>query len=177
VCAFHEMASDEGIIARAKAGEHEAFTVLVATYGGDVLRLCAVIIGDPTAAEDAAQNTWHKVWSRLDTLRQASQIRSWILTIAANEARQVLRRGRRFAAVTLEDASDIPRAFDAQGDAELRAALLMLDPADRELLAHRYVIGSTSEEIGRRFGLSAGGARSRLKRIRERLEKEMRADG
>jgi RNA polymerase sigma factor (sigma-70 family) len=58
-------------------------------------------------------------------------------------------------------------------DWELRDVLVSLKPADRELLAYRYVLGFRSDEIGQHLGLSAAGIRSRLKRIRDRLKKEL----
>lgn len=43
-------------------------------------------------------------------------------------------------------------------------------------LAYRYVHGLSSDEIGRQLGLSAAGVRSRLMRIRDRLQKELEPD-
>jgi len=58
----------------------------------------------------------------------------------------------------------------------LHEALSSLSAADRELLAHRYLFGFSSGEIGALVGLSPEGVRSRLNRVRDRLKKELLAD-
>lgn len=162
------------LVGRIRAGDGDAFADLVTEYGPDVLRLCMVITTDRMAAEDAAQNAWQKVWRRIGTLRDPSSLRSWLLRVAANEAKQVMRRRRRQHAESLDLSASLGPV--AEPYAELRGILSSLNPDDRELLAHRYVLGLTSEEIGRHLGLSAEGVRSRLKRLRDRLQKEMTDD-
>ncbi len=163
------------LVGRVKAGDTEAFTDLVSRYGPDVLRLCMVVTGEAMAAEDAAQNAWQRVWRRIGTLRDPGRLRPWLLRVAANEAKQVMRRNRRQAASSLDLAGEVGDGATT-ADADLRATLAGLDAGDRELLAYRYVLGLTSEEIGRQLRLSGEGVRSRLKRLRDRLAKEMTDD-
>lgn len=59
---------------------------------------------------------------------------------------------------------------------DLRAALARLAPADRQVIALRFVAGATSGQIGEHLGLSAEGARTRLSRALGRLRSEL-ADG
>jgi RNA polymerase sigma-70 factor (ECF subfamily) len=168
-------AGADDLVARARTGDAEAFAGLVAEHGPDVLRLCMLITTEPSLAEDAAQNTWHRAWQRLDTVRDTGSLRPWLLRVAANEAKQVLRRNRRHAAQTFDAVHGLG-STDAYQDVGLGDALRALKPADRELLALRYVLGLSSEEIGRHVGLSAEGVRSRLKRIRDRLRRELEQD-
>lgn len=98
------------------------------------------------------------------------------MTVAANEAKQVLRRNRRHVAQRLALAGDLSATSGPDVDHDLRDALRSLQPAERELLAHRYLVGLTSDEIGHMLGLSGEGVRSRLKRIRDRLQKELETD-
>ncbi len=162
------------LVGRIRAGDVDAFTDVVAEYGPDVLRLCMVITTERMAAEDAAQNAWHKAWRRIGSLRNPRSLRSWLLRVAANEAKQLMRRQRSHPAESLDLSGELMHAPDP--DAELRAILGSLNPDDRELLACRYVLGLTSDEIGTHLGLSAEGVRSRLKRLRDRLQKEMTDD-
>ena len=92
-------------VTRASDGDAEAFSALVEEYGPDVLRLCMVITTDRGMAEDASQETWRKVWSGLDRLRDRAKLRAWLLRVAANEAKQQLRRSRRHAWLSLDSAS------------------------------------------------------------------------
>jgi len=163
----------DDLISRARAGDADAFASLVAEHGADVLRLCTVITTDPTLAEDAAQNAWRQVWRRLSTVRDSGSFRAWLLRVAANEAKQVLRRNQRHAALRLDTAREVAGSADPGESADVRAALRTLAPADRELVAWRYVLGMNSVEIGLQIGLSPEGVRSRLKRIRDQLRKEL----
>jgi RNA polymerase sigma-70 factor, ECF subfamily len=167
----------EGVVARAAAGDAEAFASLVAEHGADVHRLCMVITTDRALAEEAAQNAWRQAWRRLNTLREPSSLRSWLMRVAANESKQVLRRSRRRRESSLDSARNVPRAAgDPQEHIALRDALRSLDPSDREILAQRYVLGWTSGEIGQHLGLTGTGVRARLKRIRTRLYLELSDD-
>ena len=56
---------------------------------------------------------------------------------------------------------------------DLASALARLEPADRELLAMRYLVGLGSEEIARATGRSASGVRARLSRLTTRLREDL----
>lgn len=171
------VASVDQLVVRAAEGDAEAFADLVARHGHDVLRLCMVITTDRMLAEDAAQNTWQQAWRRLHTVREPRSLRSWLLRVAANESKQLLRRNRKHTGQSLDLAAELPAAA-VRGDTDiaLREALTALAPGERELLAQSYVLGMTSEEIGSQLGISAEGVRSRLKRLRDRMHKEMEYD-
>ena len=74
--------------------EHDQaeFTKLVAALDHDLLRLAYVITGSREAAEDAAQAAWERLWHKPPQLREPSKLRSWLLRVCANEARQAGRR-------------------------------------------------------------------------------------
>ena len=161
------------VVADAAAGNHAAFTELVATYHHDMLRLCLVITGDHDLANDAAQAAWHHAWRKLRQLRDPGRVRPWLLTIAANEARQGFRRRGHTVAAT-SDAMHPPAAeVDQIGLIDLGDALARLRPDERRLIALRYVAGFTSVELAESLHLTPDGVRTRLKRILDRLRKEL----
>ncbi len=162
------------IVARAASGDRAAFTTLVATHHPDMLRLAGVIVGDPDLARDAVQTAWQRAWTGLRRVRDHERIRPWLLSIAANEARQILRRRRPTdSEAMLVGLSDPVDHFD---DLDLKAALHRLEPRDRELLGLRYVLGFTSVELSTHFGLSPEGVRGRLKKLVDRLRSELTDD-
>ena len=59
---------------------------------------------------------------------------------------------------------------------DLRGALIRLEPAERGLLAMRYLAGLSAEEIGTATGLTASGARTRLSRLIARLREDLDHD-
>jgi RNA polymerase sigma-70 factor (ECF subfamily) len=160
------------LVGRARAGDREAFAELVSLHGPDVLRLCMVITTDRALAEDAAQNAWHKAWRKLHTLRDGDRLRPWLLSVAANESRQLLRKSRRELTVEVELAAD-DRVTPTDALLDLKKALRRLRSEDRELLAHRYAMGMTSTEIAEQLRMSPEGIRSRLKRLRDELREEL----
>lgn len=160
------------VVADAAAGNHAAFTELVSAYHHDMLRLCLVIIGDHDLADDAAQAAWHHAWRKLRQLRDPARVRPWLLTIAANEARQVLRRRSRLVVMPSEISDNAPMR-DPIDALDLARALSVLKPDDRALIGLRYVSGFSAPELAATLGLSAEGVRSRLKRILDRLRLEL----
>jgi RNA polymerase sigma factor (sigma-70 family) len=144
----------------------------VATHHRDLLRLAMVITADPELAEDAAQAAWQQAWRKLRQLRDPARVRPWLLSIAANEARQALRRRSRLVVMPSE-LSDESRPRDLIDSMDLARALAGLKPEDRALIGLRYVAGFSAPELAQALGLSSEAVRSRLKRILDRLRMEL----
>jgi RNA polymerase sigma factor (sigma-70 family) len=156
------------------------FARLVEAHHADLVRLAYLICGDRELAADVAQSAWQAAWEQLEMLRDPDAARGWLLSITANQARRQIRR---LALRRLLEPSSLgwgrnasPTGSDPDLDLDLAAALAKLDPRDRQLIALRYVVGLTSEEIGPMVALSASAVRVRLGRLRERLRREL-ADG
>ena len=168
------------LIARAAGGEETAFARIVAAHHDDMTRVCYVIAGDLDIADEAVQAAWAIAWRKLPTLREADRLRPWLVSVAVNETRQLLRRHRRRSVVELSVADTTathgPDPAGRTADIDLANALARLDPADRTLLALRYVAGFDSRELARATGLSPSGTRARLARLLDRLRTELRDD-
>ncbi len=176
--ASDEAATLHGVVAGARAGDEAAFTRLIAAYHADMLRVAFVITGDADIASDAAQVAWHTAWRKLGSLREPDRIRSWLVAIAANEARQLSRHQRRRAVVEIAVQSEPTGTDPAAGIARLDLvnALARLTPEDRELMAMRYVLGLDSFEIAAVRRNSASGTRARIARVLAQLRKELDRD-
>ena len=141
-----------------------------------MVRAAYVIAGDADLAREATQIAWGKVWRRLGTLQDPGRIRSWLVAIAANEARQLIRRQRRrtvheIAASTTEGGVADPAARIEVMD--LRRAVGRLPARDQDLLAMRFAAGLDSNQIAAQEGISPSGVRSRLQRLIDRLRMEL----
>jgi RNA polymerase sigma-70 factor (ECF subfamily) len=147
---------------------------------GYLLRLGA----DPALAEDLTQECYARAWQRIDSLREAASLRSWLLTIARNELLQHA-RGRGPETADLESAAEIagarpsPEADAAasQRDGSLHRAVQRLDPDLREAIALHYFQDLSFREVGAVLGLPAGTAKSRVNRALERLRALLREGG
>ena len=113
-------------------------------------------------------------------MRDPERLRSWLVSVAVNEAKQLIRKERRRAELEVAaDPAEEPGGVDpATGVAamDLRRALDRLDPDERALLAMRYVAGFDSNELAAAIGISPSGTRNRLERLLKRLREEL-SDG
>jgi RNA polymerase sigma-70 factor, ECF subfamily len=160
----------------AAAGDEIAFARIVAAHRPEMVRVAFVICGDWDMAQDAAQAALWIAWRKLPSLRDAERLRSWLLSVVANEARAILRHRRRHPIVELTIATGGPGDNDPGdeiGQVDLSNALHRLNAEDRVLVALRYVADLDSTEIGSLTGRSASGVRTRLSRVLDRLRKEL----
>ena len=166
-------------VADAAAGNADALARIVGAHHDDMARICFVICGDADMAQDAVQAAWPIAWRKLRSLRDPDRLRPWLMSIAVNEARQLVRRQRRHLIVEIAVAdTDSGRAdpANATGLLDLAAAIRRLSAEDRALLALRHVAGFDATEIGRAIGMSPSGVRTRLARLIARLRSELDDD-
>lgn len=162
------------MIERAATGDEVAFAQIVAGHHEDMARVAYLVSGSLDLADDAVQAAWAIAWRRLGTLRDPARLRPWLMSVAANEARQMARGDRRRTVRELRvHAPDAGATPERAALIDLANALGRLDPQDRALIALRYVAELDSASIGREMGLSASGARVRLHRLLARLRKEL----
>lgn len=164
------------MLARATSGDQAAFAQIVEAHHVDMRRVSYVICGDFDVADDAVQQAWQIAWRKLATVRDPDRLRSWLVAIAANETRQLLRRRRRRPEVELERAWDAALFTDPGPDVrfiDLASVLEGLSAQDRALIAMRYVAGMNANDIADVAGGSPSGVRSRLARLLRRIREDL----
>ncbi len=180
------------VVASAATGDEVAFARIVAAHHDDMARVAFVVCGDVALAQDAVQAAWPKVWAKLHQIQDPARLRPWLVSVAANEAKQLARSRsrRRVREITVDGPVDDATAAraarggnnawtdpgDRAGELDLANALASLDESDRTLVALRFAAGLTSDEIGRVIGMTGGGVRARLARTLLRLRKELHDD-
>jgi RNA polymerase sigma factor (sigma-70 family) len=165
------------LVASAASGDRLAFARIVEAHHGDMARVAYVVSGDIELAEDAVQAAWTTAWRKLRSLRDPDRLRPWLMSVAANEARQMVRRRRLISVVQVDVealAVSTPGPSDAIDRLDLVNAINHLKPEDRVLLALRYVAELGSSEIGSLTGMSPSGVRGHLSRVLGRLREELR---
>lgn len=162
------MASDPAALTR------DEFVELVERYHDDLLRLAVAMARDPRLAEDAVQACWHAAWRSRLALRDPDRVAAWLFTVTANEVRRLLRRQRLGRLLQGRIAAPAPPEPPDPRHVDLARALGRLAVDDRQLIALRYGLGLTSEEIGPMLGLSGPGVRRRLQRVLADLRRELR---
>jgi RNA polymerase sigma-70 factor (ECF subfamily) len=167
---------DVGVLTRAAGGDEIAFARIVEAHHVDMRRVSFVICGDTDMADDAVQQAWQIAWRKLGTIREPNRLRSWLVAVAANETRQLLRRRRRRPEVELEPGWHAAFSTAPEPDVhhiDLGRALARLSAEERALLAMRYVAGMNASEISAVAGGSPSAVRSRLARLLARLREEL----
>ena len=173
--AISDASRDNATVRLAAAGDQAAFTRLVSEHHASMARVAYAITGNADSAADAVQAAWAIAWRRLSDLRDHGSVRAWLVAIAANEARQALRRASR-RVVDISTVVAGPTGGDP-GDSiatvDLARALQSLKLDDRMVLGLRFGAGLDSAEIAVQLGMSASGVRSRLDRLLDRLRLEL----
>ena len=174
--------ADEELVERARAGDDSALDILVRHHHAAVYRVALSILGDEGSAQDVAQDAFIKGFRAIAGFRGEASFRTWILTIAANEARGVIRRiGRR-----KETSIDMvgPMHSEAKGPDERaviaseasRARMMMerLPEKQRLAIAFRVDEGMSFREVGEMIGSSESAARVNyfhgIRRLRDLME-------
>jgi RNA polymerase sigma-70 factor (ECF subfamily) len=156
----------------------EAFDAFYRRHIDAVLRFLARRCATPEDVADAAAATFVAVLTSSWTFRpERGNPRSWLLSIAANEARKLVSKRGRQRAVALraegrdllspDDAQRIAEMIDAEREARrLEPALESARPSERKLLAVMAGKGLSVAEASRVLGIDPGAGRARLARLR-----------
>ncbi len=169
-------------ITRARSGDDEAFTHLVETYQTPVYNLCYRMLGEPEAAEDAAQETFLRAYRSLSRYDLRRPFATWLLSIAAHHCIDRLRR-RRLTFLSLDDderpltladsRSPDPEAEAVRREDRERIHILLqtLNETDRAAIILRYWYEFSEAEIAQTLSLTVSAVKSRLHRARRALAK------
>src|SRR3954447_2483760 len=88
------MDNSETLIARARAGDDEAFRLIFERYTRPVLRFIYNIVGQHELAEELAQETFVRAYRSMKSLKDDSKLSTWLFGIAKNVAREACRANR-----------------------------------------------------------------------------------
>ena len=163
-------ASDSELVARCRAGEHDAWELLVDRYARYVHAIATRVYRlAPADAEDVFQEVFARSFERLATLRDDNALRPWIAQTTRRCSIDALRRSGRELPL-----ADPPEGVDeglGQLDEALsvRAALDDLSPDCREILDRFFCRDQSYRTIGAELELPAGTIASRIARCLRRL--------
>lgn len=164
---------------RCQLGEPEAFDELVERWHLPLGRYIRRMTGDEGTAEDVLQETWLGILRGIGRLREPSQLRAWLFTIARRGVMTRLRRQYEDAVlVPMEDelsgSDSIEEAWE--DSAAVHATLAELPPPEKEVLALFYLAELDLREAAAVLQVPVGTVKSRLHRarrlMRERLEEK-----
>jgi RNA polymerase sigma-70 factor, ECF subfamily len=145
----------------------ERLVSLIPTLRAFAISLC----GDPCLADDLVQETLVKAWGHLDSFKEGTNLKAWLITILRNTFLSECRKRRR----EVEDGDgehDLainPEQFGKMDLNDLLAALTKLPPEQRVALILIAAERFTYEEVAKICGCSIGTIKSRINRARRKL--------
>jgi len=135
------------------------------------------LCGDRDAAQDIVQETLLDAYRGFDGLRDARKAKSWLYAILRRKV--IAHRKARRPEMPL--AEDIKAPESDSTEALVRGIVVrqidMLDRADREVLAGKYLLGLSYQELAESLGVSEGSLRVRCLRAKERLRAALKGSG
>ncbi len=175
------------VLARAQAGDHQAFAQLYSLHKRRIYSLCLRMVGNVAAAEDLTQEAFLQLHRKIATFRGDSAFSTWLHRLAINVVLMQLRK-KGLSLISLDEAMD-PTADDGPGrsfgapDLALTGAIdrLALERAVAELPAGYRLIfilhdveGFEHNEIASLLDCSIGNSKSQLHKARLKLRDALR---
>ncbi len=165
------------LILAAANGDAAAWEPLILANQEAVFRLAYLLLGDPDDAEDVAQETFLRAWNHLKRFDATRPLRPWLLSIAANLARNRRRSaGRYFAALTraFRNEPDIQPSVEEKNvqhsqASDLWKAVQKLGLPDQQIVYLRYFLELSVIETANILQIAEGTVKSRLNRALEKL--------
>ena len=178
--------TDDDLVARAREGDTAAFGELVLRHQAAVYRAALAATGSTADADDVAQEAFLLAYRRLKSFRGAASFKTWLLTIAWNQAinrrRASTRWWRRIVPVADADAFVIARPASASAPpatpeelaaggqlrSGIRQAIAALPPKLRDALLLAQSGEYSYDEMGAMLGAPAGTIKWRVSEARRR---------
>ncbi|WP_051348649.1 sigma-70 family RNA polymerase sigma factor [Peribacillus kribbensis] len=153
---------------------------LVDLYEKDVVNLAFTYVKDWSTAEDITQEVFLKIYKKMHTFEDRSNVKTWIYRIAINQCKDFL-KSRYVRSIFLTNRIQRYSGRDDKGaeghllksleNAELARSVFQLPVKLREVILLFYYKEFTIEEISETLNISSSAARTRLSRARDALRK------
>jgi RNA polymerase sigma-70 factor (ECF subfamily) len=186
--------SDTDLVARAKAGELDAFEALTNRYEQRVYSLALRMLRQEQDAEDVTQQTFLSALENLGGFRGDASFATWLLRIATHAALKVIRKRKGLDTISLEAATEEADSYGTIPHPEYIAdwrqspeelvrkheiqrllddALAKLDQKHRLVFLLRDIEGMSVKETAEALGLSEANTKVRLLRARLQLREQL----
>ena len=149
---------------------------LMEQYGSSLLRMCALYLKDADLAQDAVQETFIRAYRHIEDYRGESSERTWLMAIAINVSRDMLRTAwfrHQSRSTDIDTLPEKPAEFEFPDNTVL-TEVMHLPAKYREVVLLRYYEGLKLKEVASALGLSDGRVRSRLNRANELLRDRLK---
>ncbi|MEO8626349.1 MAG: sigma-70 family RNA polymerase sigma factor [Candidatus Limnocylindrales bacterium] len=164
---------DRELLLKARAGDREAFELVVAAKAEPLFRTAMAIVGNEADARDATQETFINAWRSFGHLRDPEHFDAWIGRILINQCRMALRHRGRVREIAITDSTDYRRPAPPDSTSDFDAAFDRLSVDQRALLVLHHMHGYDVREIAGWLGIPTGTVKWRLSRARRAFAMEL----
>jgi RNA polymerase sigma-70 factor (ECF subfamily) len=174
--------SDNARIAAARAGDPDALDALMRERRAEVVRYAMRLCISPADAEDATQEALLALARYVGALREVAALSSWLFTAVRTHCTRLARRALRHALIdedaplALEGPSPEEQLVDRQLRRRLANVLAAMDPALRDVIVRRDVLGESAEDAARDLDITVAALKSRLHRARQEAKSRLLAE-
>ena len=186
-----EKLNDAWLVERSRHGDHVAFAVLVRRYERKLVRVLARLVRDPELARDLAQETFWRVYERLERFDTARRFGPWLFSVGVNLGLDWLRSSRSepstLASIDRSRADGEPPfelpdpdpRIQADLAQEVQHVLAQLPVSYRTILVLRDLEGFPTSEVAAIVGRQEATIRWRLAKARDKFREiwERRLEG
>lgn len=151
----------------------DSIETIIHTHGNTLLRICLCLLGNEKDAEDAVQETLVKYMQKAPSFENDTKEKAWLVTVATNQCRDMLRARLRHPQVELESMQYFSMEKEEIGVME---ALMALPEKFKTVLLLHYVEEYKVDEIAQMIGKTPSAVKMRLQKGRKLLEEKYRKE-
>jgi len=150
---------------------------IIDMYGNMLFRYSLLMLGNAEDAEDVVQETLLKYWQKAPEFQDKDHEKAWLLTVAANRCRDLLRFRIRHQALDIDSIAEVAgEMWEDASDSGIIEALMILPEKYKSVLYLYYVEEYRMEDIASVIGRSPSAVKMRLKKGRQLLEETYRKE-
>ena len=164
------------LVAAARRGDREAFSLLVSPHLETALRVARVVAGSPDDGTDAVQDALLSAWQGIGSLREPAAFPAWFRRHVTRQAVRHAKRRGRVVELDVETAAPLDALDRAFAVRELDRAFDRLSTDDRVILTLRHLWELPGAEIAQHLGIPEGTVKSRVHAAMNRLRAAYEAE-
>jgi RNA polymerase sigma-70 factor (ECF subfamily) len=154
---------------------------LMLKHGNEVLRTAYSYVKDKFTAEDIFQEVFIKVYKNLENFRDESDIKTWIIRITINTAKDYLKSAysrkvvpmMEFKEDQLVSDNDFEEIENRDRDEQVKKTVMSLPEQYREVLLCVYYHDMSVADTAKSLGIAEGTVKSRLSRARDMMKNKL----
>jgi len=167
--------NEEQLVIELRLGSTRAFGLIYERYKDSLCNYCSSLVKNNDVAEDIVHEIFLKMWNNIQTLNEVRSFRTWLFSIARNQALLFLRDRKPFEELSeglpREEESPLDLLVNEEQSAMMGSLLNRLRPAYRELMLLRIEGELSYADIAAVTGMSQSAVRTHLYRARKALAK------